>query len=87
MYRRRRRGDPIARLAMVVARRGVTTLASAREFLSFPDADGPANVAVKRITAQQARENLRILEQTQRLLFTNVQEAVDVEVGLLKLHL
>jgi len=30
---------------------------------------------------------LKTLEQTQRLLHTNVQEALALEVGLLKLHL
>ena len=40
-----------------------------------------------RITAQQALENLRVMEQTQRLLHTNVQEALALEVGLLKLNL
>jgi hypothetical protein len=32
-------------------------------------------------------ENLRVLEDTQRLLHSNVQEALALEVGLLKLHL
>jgi hypothetical protein len=54
--------------------------------LSFPDADSAANVA-KRITPGQARDNLRVMEQTQRLLFSNVQEALALEVGLLKLNL
>jgi hypothetical protein len=31
-------------------------------------------------------ENLRIVEQIQRLLHTNVQEALAIEVGLLKLR-
>jgi len=31
-------------------------------------------------------ENLQTLEQTQRLLHTNVQEALALEVSLLKLH-
>jgi hypothetical protein len=30
---------------------------------------------------------LEVIEQTQRLLQTNVQEALALEVGLLKLHL
>jgi hypothetical protein len=40
-----------------------------------------------KITSPQALENLQTLEQTQRLLHTNVQEALALEVGLLKLHL
>ena len=40
-----------------------------------------------RISPTQAIDNLRVLEQTQRLLATNVQEALVLEVGLLKLSL
>ena len=40
----------------------------------------------RRISPRQALENLQTLEQTQRLLHTNVQEALALEVGLLKLH-
>ncbi len=83
---RRRRGELLLGLQWWLRDVWLHTLASGREFLSFPDADGTANVA-KRITSHQARENLRVMEQTQRLLFTNVQEALTLEVGLLKLHL
>jgi DNA polymerase-3 subunit delta' len=83
---RRRRGELLLGLQWWLRDVWLHTLASGREFLSFPDADGPANVA-KRINPQQARDNLRVMEQTQRLLFTNVQEALALEVGLLKLHL
>lgn len=83
---RRRRGDLLLGLQWWLRDVWLHTLAAGREFLSFPDADSPANVA-RRITASQARDNLRVLEQTQRLLFTNVQEALTLEVGLLKLHL
>ena len=41
----------------------------------------------RRISPNQAMENLQLLEQTQRLLFSNVQEALALEVGLLKLKL
>jgi DNA polymerase-3 subunit delta' len=62
------------------------TLASGREFLNFPQIAGAERVA-SRITPQQAVENLRVVEQTQRLLHTNVQEALALEVGLLKLQM
>jgi hypothetical protein len=55
------------------------------QLLKFPEISGPAAIA-GRITPQQALENLQTLEQTQRLLHTNVQEALTLEVGLLKLH-
>jgi len=53
--------------------------------LKFPEIAGAEAVA-KRITARQALENIKTVEQTQRLLHTNVQEALALEVGLLKLH-
>jgi DNA polymerase III subunit delta' len=56
------------------------------ELLNFPQVAGTVQVA-KRISSRQARENLHILEQLQRRLHTNVQEALALEVGLLKLHL
>jgi DNA polymerase-3 subunit delta' len=54
--------------------------------LSFPELSAGTEVA-RRITAKDALENLQVFENTQRLLFTNVQEALALEVGLLKLHL
>ena len=60
--------------------------AAETELLRFPDIGGAARVA-QRITPGQAMENLRILEQLQRWLGTNVQEALALEVGLLKLKL
>lgn len=61
------------------------SLATGRDLLKFPTISGAEAVA-QRISAQQALENLQTLEQTQRLLHTNVQEALALEVGLLKLH-
>lgn len=62
------------------------TLASGQELLNFPRLQGTERVA-GRVTPQQALENLQVVEETQRLLHTNVQEALALEVGLLKLHL
>ena len=61
------------------------TLAAGGNLLKFPEVPGAAAIA-RRITPRQALENLQTLEQTQRLLHTNVQEALALEVGLLKLH-
>ncbi len=61
------------------------TLAAGKELLRFPQIGGAESVAQK-ITSRQALENLQTLEQTQRLLHTNVQEALALEVSLLKLH-
>jgi DNA polymerase III subunit delta' len=60
-------------------------IAAGGNLLKFPELGGAEAVA-RRITSRQALENLQTLEQTQRLLHTNVQEALALEVGLLKLH-
>ena len=57
-----------------------------KDLLNFPTTPG-AEIVARRITPRQALENLQTLEQTQRLLHTNVQEALALEVSLLKLHL
>ena len=54
--------------------------------LHLPQIAGADEVA-RRISTRQAQENLTVLEQTQRLLRGNVQEALALEVGLLKLGL
>jgi DNA polymerase-3 subunit delta' len=62
------------------------TLAASEELLHLPQIAGADEVA-RRISTHQARKNIEVLEQTQRLLHTNVQEALALEVGLLKLQL
>jgi DNA polymerase-3 subunit delta' len=62
------------------------TLALGEELLHLPQIAGADEVA-KRINPKQARENLQVLDQLQRQLHTNVQEALALEVGLLKLQL
>jgi DNA polymerase-3 subunit delta' len=61
------------------------TLAGGKDLLRFPHIAGAESVA-QRINSRQALENLQTLEQTLRLLHTNVQEALALEVSLLKLH-
>ncbi len=62
------------------------TLAGGREFLNFPNVVGAEQVG-GRLTSPKALENLQVVEHTQRLLHSNVQEALTLEVGLLKLNL
>jgi DNA polymerase-3 subunit delta' len=57
------------------------------ELLSLPQTAEAACKVARRITPDQAADNLQVLESTQRLLGTNVQEALTLEVGLLKLKL
>jgi hypothetical protein len=63
-----------------------STIDSSESLLVFPQMAGTQRVA-QRISPKQAMENLRVMEQLQRWLSTNVQEALALEVGLLKLHL
>jgi DNA polymerase-3 subunit delta' len=54
--------------------------------LSFPQMAGTRQIA-RRLSSKEAAENLETVEQLQRWLGTNAQEALALEVGLLKLHL
>ena len=83
---RRQRAEVLLALQWWLRDVWLHTLAAGRELLNFPKLAGAEQVAA-RITPRQAQENLQVLEQTQRLLHTNVQEALTLEVGLLKLHL
>jgi DNA polymerase-3 subunit delta' len=55
--------------------------------LSFPILQTVSAKVAARIDGPAALENLKTMEQTQRLLRTNVQESLALEVGLLKLKL
>jgi DNA polymerase-3 subunit delta' len=62
------------------------TLQAGDGLLEFPEMPGASQLA-QRLSTPQALSNLGILERTQRLLNTNVQEALALEVGLLQLNL
>jgi len=83
---RRQRADLLLLVQWWLRDIWLRTLAVGGELLNFPRMAGVEAVA-KKITPRQALDNLQTLEQTQRLLHTNVQEALALEVGLLKLHL
>ena len=59
---------------------------AAGDLLNFPELEGARSVA-QRVSANEAMENLQVVEQLQRLLATNVQEALALEVALLKMRL
>jgi DNA polymerase-3 subunit delta' len=82
---RRQRGELLMLVQWWLRDVWLHTLATGKELLRFPQIGGAESVAQK-ITPRQALENLQTLEQTQRLLHTNVQEALALEVSLLKLH-
>jgi len=83
---RRRRAEVLLSLQWWLRDVWLHTLAAGEALLHLPQIAGADEVA-KRITPREAQENLSVLEQTQRLLHTNVQEALALEVGLLKLRL
>ncbi len=57
------------------------------DLLTYPALSGPAETVASRVSVQQAAENLSVLETLQRQLHSNVQEALALEVGLLRLKL
>lgn len=83
---RLRRGELLLALQLWLRDVWLRTLATGEELLSLPQITSTMTVA-RRISSARALENLRVLEQTQQSLHTNVQEALALEVGLLKLHL
>jgi DNA polymerase III subunit delta' len=84
---RRRRGDLLLALQWWLRDVWVQALALGQDLLSFPKLAAAAEAVGSRISAREALENIEVLEQTQRLLGSNVQEALALEVGLLKLKL
>src|SRR5665213_163618 len=72
---RRQRADLLSLLQSWLRDIWLHTLAAGKELLDFPEISGAETVA-KRISARQALENLRTLERAQRMLHTNVQEAL-----------
>jgi DNA polymerase-3 subunit delta' len=61
------------------------TRSNVKEILNFPEVKGTSQIA-SRISPGDATQNLEVIEQLQMLLGTNVQEALALEVGLLKLR-
>jgi DNA polymerase-3 subunit delta' len=84
---RRQRAELVAGLQWWLRDVWLETLAAPGDLLRFSELKGPAESVAKRISPKDALENLQVWEQTQRLLHTNVQEALALEVGLLKLKL
>lgn len=57
------------------------------DLLTYPMLGNLAGTVASRVTVQQASDNLDVLEKLQRQLTSNVQEALALEVGLLRLKL
>jgi DNA polymerase-3 subunit delta' len=84
---RKRRADLLLALQWWLRDIWLQALAHGQELLSFPALARAAQSVAGRISPKDALENIEVLEQTQRLLGSNVQEALALEVGLLKLKL
>ena len=84
---RRRRADLLIGLQWWLRDIWLQTLAAPADLLGLPQLKRTAEAVAKRVSPKEALENVQVLEQTQRLLHTNVQEALALEVGLLKLKL
>jgi DNA polymerase III subunit delta' len=84
---RRRRGEVLLVLQWWLRDVWLRALAFGEDALRFPGLGQAAEAVANRLSGRQALENIEVLEQTQRLLGSNVQEALALEVGLLKLKL
>jgi DNA polymerase-3 subunit delta' len=62
-------------------------LSAGADLLSFPNLSAAAQAVAKRLSPSEARTNLEEMDRLQRQLHTNVQEALALEVGLLKMKL
>jgi DNA polymerase III subunit delta' len=85
-YRRVRR-DVLLGLQWWLRDVWVQKLSPGRELLNFPAFGDAAGAVASRISSVEAVANIETMERTQLLLGSNVQEALALEVGLLKLKL
>jgi DNA polymerase-3 subunit delta' len=83
---RRQRSDLLGGVHWWLRDVWVETLRLGSEMCTYPQLAKAAQDVARRISTQQAMENLRVMEETQGLLASNVQEALALEVGLLKLQ-
>lgn len=83
---RRRRAEFTAALGGWLRDVWLATAAPVGDLALVPSLAEPTHAVAARLTPAQARENLDRWGRTQRILFTNVQEALALEVGLLRLQ-
>ena len=82
---RRQRTDLLGVLHWWLRDVWLQSLAAGADMLSFPSLAPAAQTVAGRISPSDARTNLEEMDRLQRQLHTNVQEALALEVGLLKL--
>ncbi|HXG47522.1 MAG TPA: hypothetical protein VNO52_07855 [Methylomirabilota bacterium] len=85
-YRRRRAGF-LAALEGWLRDVWLHTLNLGEDLLTYPALRNRTTLVARRISPDAAMENINLLEQLQRLLAGNVQEALALEVSLLQLKL
>jgi DNA polymerase-3 subunit delta' len=84
---RRRRGDFVAGLQAWLRDVWLRTLGAGGTLDFLPQFGAAATAVAQRVSVAEARANLEAWEATQRLLHTNAQESLVLEVGLLRLKL
>jgi DNA polymerase-3 subunit delta' len=85
---RRQRGELLAAVQWWLRDVWLTTQGLGEGRLGLPDMAATTVAVARRIQPEAAARNLKAIERTQRLLAgTNVQEALTLEVGLLRLQL
>jgi DNA polymerase-3 subunit delta' len=84
---RRQRADVLGALHWWLRDVWLQTLQAGGAMLCFPDLKAAANAVAARISPADAMRNLEQIDRLQRQLNSNVQEALALEVGLLKLKL
>jgi DNA polymerase-3 subunit delta' len=84
---RRRRSEFAAGLQAWLRDVWLATLSATSELNFLPQLRDASAAVASRVNAAEARANLEAWEKTQRMLHTNAQEALVLEVGLLKLKL
>jgi len=84
---RRQRTDLIGVLQWWLRDAWLQTLSSGADLLTFPTLATTTRAIAQRVSPPDALFNLEVIDRLQRQLHTNVQEALALEVGLLKLKL
>jgi DNA polymerase-3 subunit delta' len=84
---RRQRTDLLAAVQLWLRDVWLMSLGQPDHAAALPSLAPSARQVAERLSPREALGNLRALEQTQKILFTNVQESLALEVGLLKLKL
>jgi DNA polymerase-3 subunit delta' len=84
---RRQRTDLIGVLQWWLRDAWLQTLAPGADLLTFPTMAATTKTVASRISPSDALSNLEVIDRLQRQLHTNVQEALALEVTLLKLKL